>query len=80
MVADDLEAQAILAKYQPLRLYRIPYAQFAQPANIHPTLPDNRTSLSRLYIASEITEASSLNAAMISGEKCVACILEDLAC
>lgn len=80
MVTGDVEAQAALARYQPLQLYRIPYAQFAQPPGIHPTLPGNRTSVSALYLASETTEASSLNAAMISGEKCAACILEDWPC
>lgn len=75
MVAGDVEAQAALATYQPLRLYPIPYAQFTQPPGIHPMLPDNRTPLSDVYFASEFTEASSLNAAMISGEKCAKYIL-----
>lgn len=78
MFAGDITAQAALASYQPLRLYRIPYAQFAQPPGIHPHLPDNRSGQTGLYLASECTEASSLNAAMVSGEKCAACILEDL--
>jgi phytoene dehydrogenase-like protein len=76
MFAGDRSAQAALAQYQPLRVYRIPYAQFRQPPGVHPTLPENRTARPGLYLASEITEASSLNAAMISGEKCAATILE----
>lgn len=78
MFRGDLAAQAALAQYQPLRAYRIPFAQFAQPPAIHPTLPANRTERAGLYLAGEYTEASSLNAAMISGEKCAANILNDL--
>lgn len=72
MFRGDLQAQAALAGYQPLRLYRIAYAQFDQPPGIHPLLPNNRTARRGLYFAAEFTEASSLNAAMISGEKCAA--------
>jgi len=75
MFDGDRPAQAALAQYQPLRVYRIPYGQFSQPPGIHPTLPDNRTGRPGLYLASEITEASSLNAAMVSGEKCAQAIL-----
>jgi protoporphyrinogen oxidase len=75
MFAGDLSAQAALAQYQPLAIYRIPYAQFRQPPGIHPTLPDNRSGRPGLLFAAEFTEASSINAAMISGEKCAAAIL-----
>jgi phytoene dehydrogenase-like protein len=79
MFAGDTQAQAALAGYQPLRLYRIPFAQFPQEPGVHPGLPDNRSGRDGLYFAGEFTEASSLNAAMISGEKCAACVVEDLA-
>ncbi|GAB4194691.1 MAG: NAD(P)/FAD-dependent oxidoreductase [Roseiflexaceae bacterium] len=79
MLAGDAQAQSALASYQPLRLYRIPYAQFAQPPGIHPGLPDNRSGLDGLYFAAEFTEASSLNAAMVSGEKCAEALLADIA-
>jgi phytoene dehydrogenase-like protein len=75
MFDGDRQTQAALAQYQPLRVYRIPYGQFSQPPGIHPSLPDNRTARPGLFLASEITEASSLNAAMISGEKCAQAIL-----
>lgn len=77
MLEGDITARAALAGYQPLRLYRIPYAQFDQPPGLHPRLPDNRSGRAGLYFAGEFTEASSLNAAMISGEKCAAAIVED---
>ncbi|MBK9714405.1 MAG: FAD-dependent oxidoreductase [Kouleothrix sp.] len=78
MFQGDITAQAALASYQPLRLYRIPYAQFDQPPGLHPGLPDNRSGRAGLYFAGEFTEASSLNAAMISGEKCAAAVVEDM--
>jgi phytoene dehydrogenase-like protein len=77
MFAGDPAAQAALAGYQPLQLYRIPYAQFDQPPGLHSTLPDNRSGRLGLYFAAEWTEASSLNAAMLSGEKCAAALVED---
>ncbi|MFV9504822.1 MAG: protoporphyrinogen/coproporphyrinogen oxidase [Oscillochloridaceae bacterium umkhey_bin13] len=76
MFVGDPAAQRALDTYQPLRLYRIPYAQFAQPPGLHPGLPDNQTARPGLFFAGEFTEASSLNAAMISGEKCAALIIE----
>lgn len=78
MFAGDLRAQAALASYQPLALYRIPYAQFDQPPGVHPALPDNRSGRPGLYFAAEFTEASSLNAAMVSGEKCAAIVSKDV--
>ena len=75
MFAGDLAALTALAAYRPLALYRIPYGQFAQPPGVYPTLPENQTKTPGLYLAGEFTAASSLNAAMRSGEKCAATIL-----
>jgi phytoene dehydrogenase-like protein len=77
MFAGDTNTLLALNTYTPLRAYRIPYAQFEQPPGIHPDLPDNATNLERLYLAGEFTEASSINAAMISGEKAARLILKD---
>jgi phytoene dehydrogenase-like protein len=77
MFAGDPGAQAALACYQPLRLYRIPYAQFDQPPGFQQTLPDNRGGRPGLYFAAEWTEASSLNAAIVSGENCATAVVED---
>lgn len=57
------------ADFRPLALRRIPYGQFAQPAGVHPALPPNRTSIPGLVLAGEYTEDSSINGAMLSGEK-----------
>ncbi len=72
----DNRALVALETYRPLKVYRIPYGQFPQPAGIHRTLPDNRSGLPGLYFAAEFTEASSFNAAMISGEKAAALIMK----
>ncbi len=69
MFGGDVDAMAALTDCKPLRLYRIPYGQFPQPPGIHPNLPANITPLRNVYFAAEFTEASSQNAAMISGEK-----------
>jgi phytoene dehydrogenase-like protein len=75
MFAGDRAALQALDSYRPLRIYRIPYAQFAQPPGLHPGLPDNRSGRPGLFFAAEFTEASSINAAMLSGEKCAAALL-----
>ncbi|MEO5953476.1 MAG: FAD-dependent oxidoreductase, partial [Chloroflexia bacterium] len=75
MFAGDAAALDALGGYAPLGLYRIPYGQFPQPPGVHPMLPDNVSGILNLYFASEFTEASSQNAAMISGEKCAELVL-----
>ncbi len=75
MFAGDHHAQFALQSYRPLRLYRIPYAQFAQPPGMHSGLPANRSERPGLFFAAEFTEASSINAAMISGELCAEALL-----
>jgi phytoene dehydrogenase-like protein len=75
MFAGDSAAAAALAGYRPLALYRIPYSQFAQPPGVYNDLPSNQTGTPGLYLAGEFTTASSINAAMRSGEKCAATIL-----
>lgn len=76
MFAGDPAALRALAAYRPLRLYRISYGQFAQPPGIHDLLPDNETGEPGLFFAAEFTAASSFNAAMRSGEKAAARILQ----
>jgi phytoene dehydrogenase-like protein len=57
------------ANFEPLAVYRVPYAQFAQPPGVHEKLPENRTSIPGLVLAGEYTEDSSINGSMLSGEK-----------
>jgi hypothetical protein len=76
MMAGDRVALEALATYRPLKIYRIPYAQFAQPAGIYRSLPDNETGIPGVVFAGEYTAASSLNAALRSGEKAAGITLE----
>ena len=57
------------ADFRPLALRRIPYGQFAQPPEIHRSLPRNRTTTPGLFLAGEYTVDSSINGSMLSGEK-----------
>ena len=52
-----------------LTTVRVPFAQFAQPPGIHENLPGNRTATPGLFLASEATVDSSVNGAVISGER-----------
>ncbi|HEY8693736.1 MAG TPA: NAD(P)/FAD-dependent oxidoreductase [Chloroflexota bacterium] len=61
----------------PLAAYQVPFAQLAQLPGFWDALPRNRTDTKGLYLAGEYTEASSINGAMISGEKAAAVILKD---
>jgi phytoene dehydrogenase-like protein len=67
-----------IAGLKPLAAYQIPFGQLAQPPGFRTNLPRNRTDAPGLYLAGEFTEASSINGAMISGEKAAAAILKDV--
>ena len=62
-----------------LAAYQVPFARLAQPPGFRASLPANRTDVPGLYLAGEFTEASSINAAMISGEKAARAIARDFA-
>ncbi len=57
-----------LQRWQLLAVYRMPFAQFAQPAGIFDDLPTNQTQTTGLYLAGEYTKSSSIQGAMHSGE------------
>jgi hypothetical protein len=63
------------ADLRPLAVYRIPFAQFAQPPGTHPGLPGNRTQTPGLYLAGEYTQDSSINGSMLSGERAAGAVL-----
>ncbi|HZR39876.1 MAG TPA: NAD(P)/FAD-dependent oxidoreductase [Ktedonobacteraceae bacterium] len=65
-----------LQYWQLLAVYRIPFAQFAQPPGIFDTLPDNRTDIEGLYLAGEYTKSSSIQGAMHSGEYAAKALLQ----
>ncbi|GAC1642561.1 MAG: NAD(P)/FAD-dependent oxidoreductase [Herpetosiphon sp.] len=81
MWAGDDSAQRALDTYRMLRMYHISYAQFDQPPGIYHRLPGHRPPPTAdlphqgLFFAAEWTDASSINGAMASGERCAALIL-----
>lgn len=64
----DWFPNAHLNSWQLLAVYRIPFAQFAQPPGVFDTLPGTSTSVEGLYLAGEYTQSSSIQGAMHSGE------------
>lgn len=72
---EDIARWAPEAELQPLAVYRIPFAQFAQPPGTHASLPGNRTRTPGLYLAGEYTEDSSINGSMLSGERAASSVL-----
>lgn len=63
------------ADLRPLSIYRIPFAQFAQPPGTHDHLPTNRSGMPGLVLAGEYTEDSSINGSVLSGEKAASEVL-----
>ena len=55
-----------------LRVYRIRWAQFAQPVGIFDRIPDTETETPGLILAGEITVSSSLHGALVSGQRAAA--------
>ncbi|MFC7080857.1 NAD(P)/FAD-dependent oxidoreductase [Halorussus caseinilyticus] len=62
---------------EPLHTSRIEFAQFAQPPGVHDGLPDVRAPEGPVYLAGEYTDASSLNAAMVSGREAAKRVARD---
>jgi len=65
-----------LSCWKLLALYRIPFAQFAQPPGIYDALPQNDTDVEGLYLAGEYTQSSSIQGAMHSGEFAAKAVLK----
>jgi phytoene dehydrogenase-like protein len=59
-----------------LRIFHIPFAQFAQPPGIYRSLPTTTTATANIFLASEVTHSSSIQGAMESGEHAARLILE----
>jgi len=60
-----------------LHTSRVEFAQFTQPPGVHDRLPDVRAPDGPIYLAGEYTDASSLNAAMMSGRTAAKKVAED---
>lgn len=69
-----------LARWRTLSIARLPHSQFPQPPHTQARLPGARpaSGLEGLYLASEVTEDSSINGALRGGEAAAAAVLEDL--
>jgi phytoene dehydrogenase-like protein len=65
-----------VAKLRHLATFRIRFAEFRQPAGIHPRLPDVTTNIAGLFIAGEYTSQSNIHGAMLSGERAAASVLK----
>ena len=55
----------------------VPFSQFAQGPGCYAQLPENRTSVPGLYLASEATVDSSYNGAILSGEAAARLVIQD---
>jgi ligand-binding SRPBCC domain-containing protein len=67
-----------LAPWRTLGVVRTPRSQFQQPPHVGSKLPSTRTRWPGLYLAGEVTEDSSLNGAMRSGEAAARAVANDL--
>jgi predicted NAD/FAD-dependent oxidoreductase len=66
-----------MARQRLLTVMRIPFGQFAQPADFVAARPSVRTGVKGLYLGGEITRASSINGAIEAGEAAALAVLED---
>ena len=57
------------AEWELLKIYRIRWAQFAQPSGVFDTLPTTDSAGSGLILAGETTVSSSLHGALVAGQK-----------
>jgi phytoene dehydrogenase-like protein len=57
---------------KPIAIVRVPFAQYAQPPGIFHRLPGNETGVAGLIIAGEGTLSSSIQGAMLSGQRAAA--------
>lgn len=65
-------------EWKLIQVYRIPWAQFRQPTGIFDRLPATETDTPGLFLGGEITASSSLNGALVSGQRAAAAVLTHL--
>ena len=63
------------AGWRLLRIYRIRWAQFAQPVGIFERLPEADSPIPGLVLGGEITVSSSLHGALVAGQKAAGVVL-----
>jgi phytoene dehydrogenase-like protein len=70
--------EANVAKWRPLAVYRVPYAQMPMPPYFNDRTPGNQTETEHLFVAGEFTENSSIDGAVKSGLKCADAVVRTL--
>lgn len=77
-VRQDLAAWFPVEGWKLLKVFRLPYCQFAQPPSFNNELPGNTPGRNGVYFAGEFTRYSSINGALESGFLCSQLVMEDL--
>ncbi|MBX5459136.1 MAG: FAD-dependent oxidoreductase [Thermogemmatispora sp.] len=67
-----------LQRWRLLGVYRLPFAQFAQPPGIFARLPEARSEEPGLYLTGEYLHSSSIHGALSSGAYTARLVLADL--
>jgi phytoene dehydrogenase-like protein len=62
------------SEWRLLRVYRIRWSQYAQPAGVWQRLPKPQTAVPGLVLAGEMTVSSSLHGALVSGQQAAALV------
>jgi phytoene dehydrogenase-like protein len=66
------------AHLEPLAIYRLPYCQFAQPPGFRTALPKTGSGGPGIFLAGEYTVDSSLNGAMLAGERAAEAVAREV--
>lgn len=69
---------AARARFEPVGVVRVPYAQFDQSPGVYGRLPSPRTRVRGLYLAGEYLHSSSIQGAMRGGELAAAAALQSV--
>jgi phytoene dehydrogenase-like protein len=62
-------------EWRLIRIYRIPWAQFSQPAGVFNRLPAAETGIPGLILSGEIVSSSTIHGALVAGKKAAAAVL-----
>nr|BBH93263.1 amine oxidase [Thermogemmatispora argillosa] len=66
-----------LQRWRVLAVYRLPFAQFAQPPGIFARLPEARSPVPGLYLSGEYLHSSSIHGAISAGARTARVVLAD---
>lgn len=77
-VLNELSGWFSVEGWSLLKIFRMPYCQFAQRPGFNNELQGNTPGRNGVYFAGEFTQNSSINGALESGYLCAQLVLEDL--